>query len=292
LQKLATTLTENKTIAIEVIGHSDNSKWRNTTAQQSVQKILELSEIRARAIVNYLKSRGVTDSQIKRVEGKGESEPKGDNTTIIGRAANRRVEVFLLAGDQMITDAIAESRPPARKEPEAVAESRATVQSSPRKPQKISTGQLFEKGDFLLFTRTTGLDIGYTSVSGYSMTEFDLNFGGAYFVIDKLALTGELQLGFSKATNIDATTAFGIGLGARYYFMKGLHAGLAIAGMKVTGVDDFQGAFAIEAGYDIFLNDRVFIEPGIQVSKEVNLSSFEIADPITFGISLGIGVKF
>ena len=293
LQKLATVLTANKAVAVEVLGHSDNSKWRNTTAQQSVQRNLALSETRARSVANDLKSRGVPDSQIKRIEGKGESEPKADNSTVTGRAANRRVEVFLLASEGMIADAIAESRP-APKEPEAVAETPKpsdSYQYPPRKPKKAA-GQVFEKGDFLLFARSSGLDLGITSVSGYSATDFGLNVGAAYFVLNKLALTGELQLNFSKVTNMDAATTFGFGLGARYYLLKALYAGLAVAGAKVSGVEDFQGLFAFELGYDIFLNEHVFIEPALQVSKGVNLSSFEIADPITFGLSFGIGVKF
>ena len=91
---------------------------------------------------------------------------------------------------------------------------------------------------------------------------------------------------------MDAATTFGFGFGARYYLLKALYAGLAVAGAKVSGVEDFQGLFAFELGYDIFLNEHVFIEPALQVSKGVNLSSFEIADPITFGLSFGIGVKF
>jgi outer membrane protein OmpA-like peptidoglycan-associated protein len=295
LSKLATVLVENKTISIEVLGHSDNSKWRNTTAQQSVQKNLELSETRARSVVNYLKSRGVTDSQIKLVEGKGESAPVGNNNTAEGRAANRRVEVFLLAGSQMVTDAIAESRP-ARKEPEKVVESRQSVsetaQSAPRRPQKESTDQKMNRGDLMLFARSTGVDIDYTSVSGYSMTDLSIEAGVAYFVLNKLALIGELQVGFSKVTDMDATSSFGLGIGARYYLVKELFAGVRIAGMKISGVDDFHGAFGAELGYDFFLNDHVFFEPALQITKGINFSSFELADGMNFGLSLGFGIKF
>jgi outer membrane protein OmpA-like peptidoglycan-associated protein len=295
LSKLATVLVENNTISIEVLGHSDNSKWRNSTAQQSVQKNLELSEKRARSVVNYLKSCGVADAQFKLVEGKGESMPVSDNSTTEGRAANRRVEVFLLVGSRMITDAIAESRP-VRNEPETVAESRQsnseTAQSSSRKPQEVSAEQGLKRGDLMVFARSTGFDLGITSMNGYSTTGIDINAGAGYFILNKLAVTAEVQIGVSKATNMDAATSFGLGLGARYYFMKGLYAGAGMAGMIVKDVDDIQGSFGVEAGYDFFLNDHVFVEPALQFSKGINFSEFEVADGITVGLSLGIGVKF
>jgi outer membrane protein OmpA-like peptidoglycan-associated protein len=302
LSKLAAVLTENKAVAIEVLGHSDNSKWRNTTAQQSIQRNLELSEKRARAVAGYLKSLGVADARFQLIEGKGESLPAADNKTAEGRAANRRIEVYLLAGEQMIAEAQAEIAAKAAAEAAARAAEReaaekryaqsASASSAPQKRQQASGGQGFSRGDVLLFARSSGADFGITSVSGYSLTEFSLAAGGGYFILDKLAITGEVQMGMSKMTDMDASTSFGLGLGARFYFMKGLYAGASIAGATMTGSDDIQGAFGAEAGYDIFLGEQVFIEPAMQISKGINLSSFEVADGITFGLALGIGVRF
>jgi outer membrane protein OmpA-like peptidoglycan-associated protein len=108
LSRLARTLADNPAIAIEVIGHTDNLQWRNSNAQQSEQKNQELSEQRARSVVSYLKSQGVADNQFTLVEGKGQSKPVADNATAEGRSANRRVELYLLASDRMITEAVAE----------------------------------------------------------------------------------------------------------------------------------------------------------------------------------------
>jgi hypothetical protein len=296
LSQIAQTLTDNRTLVAEVVGHSDNSSWRNSTPQQSAQKNRELSEKRARTVADYLRSRGVSDAQFRLVEGKGDASPVADNKTLDGRAANRRIEIYLLAGDQMIADARAESHP-VQREPapaETVAESRPSPdeQNASRKPAKTSAGQAFQRGDLMLFARSSGLDIDITSANGYRTTSFELSAGGGYFVIDHLAVTGEIAIGVAKAPNVDAVTSFGLGLGARYYIMKGLFAGVAAGGSKVSGYDDIQGFFGAEAGYDFFLTDHVFFEPAVKVSKNFILDGFEMADGISFGISLGIGVKF
>ncbi|MDY4243942.1 MAG: OmpA family protein, partial [Prevotella sp.] len=50
----------------------------------------------------YLKSCGVSASQLQKVVGKGSSEPVADNATVQGRKENRRVEVYLYASQAMI----------------------------------------------------------------------------------------------------------------------------------------------------------------------------------------------
>jgi len=49
-----------------------------------------LSDRRAKAVFDYLSSRGVDPARLKSI-GKGESEPIGDNKTAEGRQENRRV---------------------------------------------------------------------------------------------------------------------------------------------------------------------------------------------------------
>jgi len=63
----------------------------------SVESQVELSIARARRITDELISRGVSPGRL-RYEGRGGSEPIGDNATDEGRAANRRVEITLLEG--------------------------------------------------------------------------------------------------------------------------------------------------------------------------------------------------
>ncbi|MNE81233.1 Outer membrane porin F precursor [compost metagenome] len=63
-----------------------------------------LSERRAAAVKAYAVSQGVPASRLITL-GKGFSEPIEDNSTEAGRAANRRVEVVIVANDQLKKEA-------------------------------------------------------------------------------------------------------------------------------------------------------------------------------------------
>ncbi len=95
-------LIKNPDMDVAIYGYTDNTGWKNSTAEQSVQKNLELSQERAQSVSSYLLTCGTASSQIKTVDGLGESNPVADNTTETGRAANRRVEVYMYASQQMI----------------------------------------------------------------------------------------------------------------------------------------------------------------------------------------------
>ena len=95
-------LIPNNLMSVGVIGYTDNAGWRNSTAEQSKQKNLELSQKRAEAVSSYLLSQGITATQIKEVVGLGEDNPVADNSTAAGKAQNRRVEVYLYASPEMI----------------------------------------------------------------------------------------------------------------------------------------------------------------------------------------------
>ena len=103
-------LKQNNTMDIAIMGYTDNQPWRNSTAEQSVQKNQQLSLQRAQSVSNYLKNCGVSSAQIKSVEGLGESNPVADNSTAAGQAQNRRVEVYMYASEQMIREAEAAGR--------------------------------------------------------------------------------------------------------------------------------------------------------------------------------------
>jgi len=75
---------------IDVVGHTDTdpikkSKWRDNW---------QLSAERALAVVGYLTKSGITPDMIRAV-GCGESRPVASNSSVSGKAKNRRVEIVV-----------------------------------------------------------------------------------------------------------------------------------------------------------------------------------------------------
>ena len=101
LTQFAEVLKENKDMDIAIFGHTDN------TGTDAVNN--PLSKNRAQSVSKFLKSQGVSSSQIKTIDGQGSKNPVADNSTAEGRKQNRRVEVYMYASEQMITDANAEA---------------------------------------------------------------------------------------------------------------------------------------------------------------------------------------
>ena len=96
LKNLAKILVSNQTIDIAIMGHTDN--------QGLFVVNQELSQNRAQAVADFLQQNNVSIAQFKVVIGKNSSEPLRDNNTTIGRAVNRRVEVYMYASKQMIQE--------------------------------------------------------------------------------------------------------------------------------------------------------------------------------------------
>jgi outer membrane protein OmpA-like peptidoglycan-associated protein len=92
LHNLATSLINNPETNITIIGHTDNTG----TAEHN----MDLSIRRAAAVRSFIAADNVSTSRLA-TSGKGESEPIADNTTADGRAQNRRVEIAIVANDQM-----------------------------------------------------------------------------------------------------------------------------------------------------------------------------------------------
>ena len=90
---------------VDIYGYTDNQGWKNSTAEQSRQKNINLSQERAQSVSTYMMSCGVAPAQIKGVQGLGEENPVADNSTAAGRQENRRVEVYMYASTQMIQQA-------------------------------------------------------------------------------------------------------------------------------------------------------------------------------------------
>ncbi len=83
LGKLITFLTKNQAMSVEIGGHTDS--------EGSDVHNAKLSENRAKAVYNYLIDNGIENKRLS-YKGYGETVPVESNTTIEGRAKNRRTE--------------------------------------------------------------------------------------------------------------------------------------------------------------------------------------------------------
>jgi len=96
LDNLSASLTKNPQTNILIVGHTDDTGSDNYN--------MDLSVRRAESVKSYLVADGVSSGRLS-TTGKGESEPIADNTTADGRAQNRRVEIAIVANDQMKSEA-------------------------------------------------------------------------------------------------------------------------------------------------------------------------------------------
>lgn len=96
LDKFATSLLNNPDTEVEIYGHTDS------TGSDAINN--PLSQRRAESVYNYLTSKGVSGSRMKS-QGFGSTQPIASNSTVEGRAENRRVEVYILPNSKMIQDA-------------------------------------------------------------------------------------------------------------------------------------------------------------------------------------------
>lgn len=97
LRKLAESLNKNPDTDIKIVGHTDNTG--NVDYNQT------LSEKRAKSVYDYLMvDQGVSSKRME-YEGKGIHQPVADNSTVEGRALNRRVEILILPNETMIQQA-------------------------------------------------------------------------------------------------------------------------------------------------------------------------------------------
>ena len=82
---------------ILIVTHSDNTG--------SIEYNLNLTQNRAESIYNKLKQLGLYTTEVV-IYGMGGEEPKVDNLTMENRQKNRRTEIYLIPGEEMINLAL------------------------------------------------------------------------------------------------------------------------------------------------------------------------------------------
>jgi outer membrane protein OmpA-like peptidoglycan-associated protein len=87
LEKLVNMLKQNTFISIEVRGYTDN------VGKEKDNKLL--SELRAKAVCDYLISKHISDKRLI-YKGMGSEKPIASNETEEGRRQNRRVEFAII----------------------------------------------------------------------------------------------------------------------------------------------------------------------------------------------------
>lgn len=96
LRNFATSLKANPDTDIKIVGFTDNTG--------KVDYNQTLSEKRAKSVYDYLTQQGISTDRMS-YEGRGVHDPVADNSTPEGRALNRRVEIVIMANENMINAA-------------------------------------------------------------------------------------------------------------------------------------------------------------------------------------------
>jgi hypothetical protein len=86
LERLVNLLERNPDMSLEIFGHTDNVG--------DARSNLSLSQLRAKAVADYLIKKGISKDRIY-ARGFGEKYPLASNATRQGRMQNRRVEIHL-----------------------------------------------------------------------------------------------------------------------------------------------------------------------------------------------------
>ena len=110
-----------------------------------------------------------------------------------------------------------------------------------------------------------GASTGFGLSTSDGSTLWSIGFEGGYFIIDDLAL--KAGLGY---TDFDGSNLFSYKLGAKYYIISKIPVQLDITGASISDFDENPLWLGLQAGYAIFLNDFVSVEPGIRYNLSLN----------------------
>jgi hypothetical protein len=133
----------------------------------------------------------------------------------------------------------------------------------------------------------TGFFINITPESDKQTPSTQVSLGGdvAYYIVRNLALKAGVYLNSSKYGKSDPSTTTVVALGAKYHFIGGFYGELSYYNTK-SGKNDPVSYGQMNLGYDIYLNERFYLEPAGYFRTGLNDSSTKL------GVMLGFGVAF
>ena len=94
VEEVAKVLAQNPEISVLIEGHTDNDKIMGSLGN-GIENNWDLSTKRATAIVNIITENKQINKQNLTAAGRSEFEPITPNTTVEGKAKNRRIEIIL-----------------------------------------------------------------------------------------------------------------------------------------------------------------------------------------------------
>jgi len=93
MDKVIAQLKDKHNVRLHFVGHSDNQHL-SQRAKKTYQTNIGLSNFRASVIAKYFQEQLALENSAITTEGKGSSVPIAANTTLVGMAKNRRVELY------------------------------------------------------------------------------------------------------------------------------------------------------------------------------------------------------
>ncbi len=135
-----------------------------------------------------------------------------------------------------------------------------------------------EQGGWLVGA-SSNLNFTSQDAGGGSVSVFDLDVKGGYFLMDGLA--AGLNINYSS---FDGESSSAIGIFGRYFVNDAIFAELGYTALS----DDAGGLIPITAGYAAFLSDNVAVEPSLNYTLGTGNSDEFSA----FGINVGFSLYF
>ncbi|WP_370089780.1 hypothetical protein [Ekhidna sp.] len=148
----------------------------------------------------------------------------------------------------------------------------------------------------LLLSASTSLGFASTSYDAplEKTSNFDLEVGAGYFLINNLAVGLNARFEKEKQGDDETTTKF-FGPFARYYINGGFFVGASYARASLEEVFARAGnkikfsILAFEAGYPIWIVEKVAIEPSLNYGIA---SGSDIINSKTLGFNIGFSIYF